>query len=297
MIYGVQEGIYLKGIILTNMISSLSALLVLIGLLIQVATLIPLQRLIAMLPSGGLRRKWLAMMVLIALFIAGYLAYIAIFWGQQTEKLELLIPGILLFGAFFVWLTIKLSLQTAVDLLRIDLLEAENITDPLTKVYNRRYLDRRLEEEVSRSKRYTLDLSVLMLDIDHFKRVNDTYGHQAGDVTLSTLSRLIKDDLRELDVVARYGGEEFMVICTNTAIDGASLVAERLRKLIESHHVEMPDGTGGTLSIQISISIGVASVSANVDSKEKLVQAADQALYRAKKEGRNRVIIATTSQL
>jgi diguanylate cyclase (GGDEF)-like protein len=276
------------------MISYLSALLVLIGLAIHVATLIPLRKMIAMLPAGLLHKKWLAMTGLIVLFIAGYSGYIAIFWGRQTEKLDLLIPGIFLFGAIFVWLTIVLSLQTAVDLLRIDLLEAENITDPLTKVYNRRYLDRRLTDEVARSTRYSLALSVLMLDIDHFKRVNDTYGHQAGDVTLSILSSLVKNDLRDLDVVARYGGEEFLVICTNTAIDGAALVAERLRKLVESQQIEIADDSGGSQAIQISISIGVASFSASIDSKEKLVQAADQALYRAKEEGRNRVIVAKT---
>lgn len=276
------------------MISYLSAALVLIGLLIHVATLIPLRTLIAMLSAGSLRRKWLAMTGLIVLFIAGYFGYIVMFWGQQTEKLDLLIPVIFLFGAIFVWLTIELALQTAVDLLRIDLLEAENITDPLTQVYNRRYLDRRLTEEVARSKRYSLELSVLMLDIDHFKQVNDTYGHQAGDVTLSTLGSLIKADLRDLDVVARYGGEEFLVICTNTPIEGAVVVAERLRHLVESHQVEIADGSGGSQTIKISISIGVANFSASVDSKDKLVQAADQALYRAKTEGRNRVIVATT---
>lgn len=276
------------------MIAYLSAALVLIGLLIHVATLAPLRRLIAMLPAGSLRNKWLAMGGLIFIFIAGYLGYIVMLWGQQTEWHELPIPGVFLFGALFVWLTIGLSLQTATDLKRIDLLESENITDPLTKVYNRRYLDRRLEEEVARSKRYALDLSILMLDIDHFKRVNDTYGHQAGDVTLTTLSSLVKADLRDLDVVARYGGEEFLVICTNTAIYGTALVAERLRRLIESHPFEIPDGVGGSQTLQVSISIGAAGLSESVDSKEKLVHAADQALYRAKEQGRNRVVVATT---
>ena len=128
-----------------------------------------------------------------------------VLWGQQTIWPELLIPGIFLFGAIFVWLTIRLSLQTAIDLRRIDLLEAENITDPLTMGYNRRYLDRRLDEEAARAKRYSLDLSVLMIDIDHFKRVNDRYGHQAGDVALYKLSSLLKAALRDLDVVSRYG--------------------------------------------------------------------------------------------
>jgi len=278
----------------TTMIGYLSALLVLIGLVIHVATLVPLRKLMAMLPAGSLCNKWLAMTGLVFVFIAGYLGYIVVLWGKQTDWHELPIPGIFLFGAIFVWLTIKLSLQTAADLRRIILLESENITDPLTKVYNRRYLDRRLAEEVVRSKRYTLDLSVLLLDIDHFKRVNDRYGHQAGDVTLSTLGSLFKTGLRDSDVVARYGGEEFLVICTNTAIDGAALVAERLRRLVESQQVQIPDSSGGSQTIQISISIGAAGLSASVDSKEKLVQAADQALYRAKEEGRNCVIIART---
>lgn len=247
-----------------------------------------------MLPAGSLRNKWLAMTGLIFIFIAGYLGYIVVLWDQQTEWNELPIPGIFLFGAIFVWLTIELSLQTAVDLRRMDILEAENITDPLTNVYNRRYLDRRIEEEVARSKRYSLDLSVMMLDVDHFKRVNDIYGHQAGDVTLSTLSSLVKAALRDLDIIARYGGEEFLVICTNTDVNSAALLAERLRQLVESHPIKIPDASGASQTIQMCISIGVAGLNASVNSKEKLVQAADQALYRAKQEGRNRVIVATT---
>ena len=275
------------------MISYLSAALVLFGLFIQIATLFPLRRLIAILPAGTIRKRWLFMSGLIFIFIAGYLGYTVAFWGRQTEWDGLLIPGIFLFGAIFVWLTIRLSLLTAIDIRRIDLLEVENITDPLTKVYNRRYLDRRLDEEVARSKRYSLELSVFMLDIDHFKRVNDSYGHQAGDVTLIALGKLIKADLRDLDMVYRYGGEEFLIICTNTPIKGATLVAERLRHLIESHPIEISDGFGGNQIIQVTTSIGVASLSANIDSKEKLVQAADNSLYRAKQEGRNRVIVAS----
>lgn len=274
------------------MLSYLSVSLLLVGLAILVATLAPLRRLIAMLPAGSLRNKWYAMAGLILLFMAGYFGYIMVLWGHPAEWHELPIPGIFLFGAIFVWLTINLSLQTASDLLRMDSLEVENITDPLTRVYNRRYLDRRLEEEVGRSRRYALELSVFLLDIDHFKRVNDTYGHHAGDVTLATLGSLIKTALRKLDVIARYGGEEFLVICPNTAIDGAALVAERLRRVVESQQVEISDNSGKKQLIHISISIGVASLTSAMDSQEKLVQAADQALYRAKSGGRNRVIAA-----
>lgn len=279
---------------MSNMIPHLSASLVLIGLAIHLATLVPLRRMIAMLPAGPLRSKWLAMTALIFFFIAGYLAYTVIFWGRQSAWSEILIPCIFLFGALFVWLTIMLSLQTATDLLRINVLEVENITDPLTQVYNRRYLDHRLDDEVARSNRYSLDLAVLMIDIDYFKRVNDTYGHQAGDVILSTLGSLAKASLRDLDTVARYGGEEFLVICTNTAVNGAALVAQRLRQLVQSHQFEIADDSGKRQNIQITISIGVAGLAPNFDSKVQLIQDADQALYRAKEEGRNRVIVAVT---
>lgn len=275
------------------MIALLSALLVSIGLLILIATISPLRKLIAILPAGPLRNRWYAMTGLTSIFIVSYTGYIAVLWGRQTEWSELGIPGVFLFGALFVWGTISLSIQTAADLRKIDLLEAENITDPLTKVYNRRYLDRRLEEEVARAARYALPLSILMLDIDHFKHVNDTYGHTEGDTVLRVLGNLLKTELRDLDIVTRYGGEEFMVICTNTSAPNAALVAERVRKLVESHPFELSSHTPDKQTIRISISIGVAALSATLDSKEKLLLASDQALYQAKDQGRNRVIVAT----
>lgn len=276
------------------MISYISAFLVLVGLFIQVATLFPLRKLMVMLPADGpLRTQWIIMAGFVLFFIAGYLGYISLMWGQQRDMPDLIIPSVFLVGAIFVWQTIVLTLRTASDIRRIGLLEAENITDPLTQVHNRRYMENRLNEEVERAARYTLDLSILMLDIDHFKRVNDTYGHQSGDIALSTLGKLVKKDLRNLDVVARYGGEEFVVICTNTATAGATLVAERLRKLIESHQIELQHDSGESQMLQISISIGVAGLGAEINTKDKLIRAADKALYRAKEEGRNRVIIAT----
>ncbi len=283
-----------SSIIIFQLFPSLTVLgliLPLIGLAILVATLVPLRRLMAIIPVGALRSKWRVINGLVFLFIAAYLGYIVTIWNQPAEWIKPPIPGILLFGAIFVWLAIRLSLQTAVSLQRMDSLETENITDALTKVYNRRYLNRRLEEEVSRAKRHALELSILLIDIDHFKRINDTYGHQAGDVALSLFGRLLKVAFRDVDIVARYGGEEFLVICTNTGVDEAALVAERLREMVESHPFEISDGAGGSLSIQFSISIGVAGLSGRLDSSEKLVQAADIALYRAKREGRNRVVI------
>jgi diguanylate cyclase (GGDEF)-like protein len=269
-----------------------SAALVLIGLIIHISTLAPLRSLIGQLPIGSLRNAWRMMAVLIFMFIAGYFGYLMLLWEKISLLGQLIIPCIFLFGAIFVRLTIKLALQTATDLQRIVSLETENITDPLTKVYNRRYLDRRLDDEIVRAKRYSFDLSILMLDADHFKRINDVYGHQAGDTTLSTLSNLVQNALRDLDVVARYGGEEFLVICTNTTANDAELVAERLRKLIESNPIKLAEDANGEQTVQITISVGVASLSTRLDDKAKLIAAADECLYLAKESGRNRVVVA-----
>lgn len=274
------------------MISNLATLLILIGLIIHLATLSPLRKLIAMLPLGSLRNKWYVMAGLIFIFITGYLGYVAMLWGRDLGWDGLLVPCILLFGAIFVWSTIALSLQTTIDLRRIDVLEGENVTDPLTKIYNRRYMDRRLEEEAARSKRYAHKLSILMLDIDHFKQINDTYGHQAGDTILHSFASMINSDLRDVDIVARYGGEEFLVICTSTDIHGASLVAERIRRLIESHQFQIFNNFGKSQILKITASIGVSDFNMHIDSKDKMIHAADQALYQAKREGRNRVVIS-----
>jgi len=117
---------------------------------------------------------------------------------------------------------------------RTRILEEETITDPLMKIYNRRYMDKRLIEEISRAQRYELPLSVFLIDIDHFKQINDNYGHQVGDDVLKGLGKLIPETLRENDIVARYGGEEIFVILPNTSDSDAIIVAERLRHTVES---------------------------------------------------------------
>jgi len=271
--------------------------MVLIGIAIQVAAVVPACRLAAKIPAGPLRVKWYGMTVLITVFIAGYLGYVLVLWDRPAEWRDLPIPGIFVVGAVFVWLTTNLALQTADALLRMRLLETENITDPLTRVYNRRYLERRLEEEFARSRRYALALSVLLVDIDHFKRVNDIFGHQAGDVALRAIGNLINTHVREPDVVARYGGEEFIVICVSTAIAEAVQISERLRHAVESHRVEIPDNSGGMKVIGVSVSIGAAGLGDGIGGVEALIQAADRALYRAKQEGRNRVIAATAESM
>jgi two-component system cell cycle response regulator len=159
-------------------------------------------------------------------------------------------------------------------------------TDPLTKLLNRRALTDRLAAEMERVRRYDSALSLLLIDLDHFKSINDTFGHLAGDDVLSEVALTLQRGVRAVDVVARYGGEEFVVVLPETAPAGASAFAERLRETVESQVFLQQRG----VPIRLTTSIGVATFPGfGVESVDDLFAAADQALYRAKAEGRNRV--------
>ncbi|MBI1905016.1 MAG: GGDEF domain-containing protein [Rhodocyclales bacterium] len=161
-------------------------------------------------------------------------------------------------------------------------LETLSITDRLTDIFNRRKLDEVLERECLRAQRTGSALSLIIIDVDHFKRVNDTYGHQRGDEVLRDIARILRQNVRALDTVGRWGGEEFMIICTETPRAGAAALAESIRTEIENH--AFPDME------RITASLGVAECRAD-GRAEELVRHADQALYRAKEEGRNQVLV------
>lgn len=164
-------------------------------------------------------------------------------------------------------------------------LEEISVTDDLTQVYNRRFLQERLFMEVARSMRYQVPLSCLMIDIDHFKTVNDQHGHIKGDLVLKQLSLILRQSTRKVDLVARYGGEEFIVLLPHTPTEGALKKAEQLRQIVAHQNF---DSEGK--AIHITVSVGVATFPhPQIESVEELIAAADKALYRAKDNGRNRV--------
>ncbi len=160
------------------------------------------------------------------------------------------------------------------------------LRDPLTRLFNRRYFDDRLFSEYSYSHRHSSSLAVLMVDIDHFKRINDMHGHQAGDVVLKMVAATIQRVMRPEDVVARYGGEEFVVIARNTSLRNAQILSERIR-----HRIEQLELAWSDRPLRVTASVGVAAFGeAGVfESADALVAAADEALYEAKHLGRNRV--------
>ena len=161
-----------------------------------------------------------------------------------------------------------------------ELLTLQATTDPLTGISNRLKFGETLKAEISRSRRYTLPLSLIMFDIDHFKGINDTYGHLTGDKVLVGIVELVSKNVRVNDLFARWGGEEFMIMVTNSALDHARILAEKLRLMIEQHH--SPEG------IRVTCSFGVAQL-LHDESEDRFIQRVDDALYLAKARGRNRL--------
>lgn len=160
------------------------------------------------------------------------------------------------------------------------------VTDELTGIANYRYLQQRIDEEMSRAKRFGKDLSLLMIDTDDFKGFNDAYGHLAGDRALSEFGGVLGRAVRDIDVIARYGGEEFAVVLPETDAAGAFVAAEKIREAFSEHL--FPDDTGAR-TCTLTVSIGMATYPTNAESKDALLRESDDALYRAKNSGKNRV--------
>jgi diguanylate cyclase (GGDEF)-like protein len=168
-------------------------------------------------------------------------------------------------------------------------LKGLTFTDDLTGLYNQRYLEVILDRELSLAKRNDVKFSVLFLDMDHFKNVNDTHGHLIGSRLLYEVGQEIKRTLRESDITFRYGGDEFLIILAHTGLEDAVVVAERIRQQVEKKRFLAREG----LDIRLTASIGVASVPDHATTKQQILKAADEALYGVKKAVRNRVIAAT----
>lgn len=187
---------------------------------------------------------------------------------------------------------IKLVSEELVLLMRIRSLYIETkilaVTDGLTKLFNRRYFQDVYDREFNRAKRYGNQLTIVMIDIDHFKKLNDTYGHQLGDLVLERVSQLIKQNYRNTDCVARYGGEEMIVVMPETPMDKALFPTERLKNNIQNTICEWNDQ-----EVSVTVSIGVASMHPDIQKGQELLQNADEALYNAKRNGRNRIEVYT----
>ncbi|MDF1551627.1 MAG: diguanylate cyclase [Deferrisomatales bacterium] len=193
-------------------------------------------------------------------------------------------------GELLARIKVQLKIKALQDELRRsnELLQELSSTDALTKLFNRRYFMAALGTEFERTDRYGSPLGMVMLDIDHFKRLNDTFGHQVGDQALRGLGALIHDAVRTTDIAARYGGEEFCMLLPETDLEGAAEFAHRLRLGVEDKTL-LVDGH----EVSMTVSIGVSACpNPAVESGDDLIRLADDALYRAKRAGRNRVMVS-----
>lgn len=253
----------------------LTKALVVAGILLLCGGLLPVRRIVTQLPGGLIRRAWFVLAGIILLFVVGYFLYAAAIWEIQTTLVHLVAALVFFFGACFVALVTRLSMQTALDVRRIAALEQETITDSLTGIYNRRYFERRLHQEIARAMRYDLPLCLLLLDIDRFKAVNDTLGHDAGDRVLQYVARFLKRHIREADYVFRWGGDEFLVLIS---CDGNEVQrkAAALKAAFDTapEAVDLPPGIG--------LSVGWIEVPSRTTDLIPLVNEADARMYEDK---------------
>lgn len=173
----------------------------------------------------------------------------------------------------------------------VDKLQYLSRIDDLTGLLNRRALIERLEDEVRRTQRYKTNLSIIICDLDYFKGINDTYGHNAGDWVLQIVSNLLKKSLRNTDIVGRYGGDEFLLILPETSTQGAEEIAERIRLTVEDFDLQIVDKE----PIKTTLSLGIAEFNVDKEDINDLIKRADNALYRAKGKGRNMIYIIEPS--
>jgi diguanylate cyclase (GGDEF)-like protein/PAS domain S-box-containing protein len=193
-----------------------------------------------------------------------------------------------MFTASFTWKQHAVLIAAIRDITERKMLQDElrelSERDPLTSLYNRRKLYQLLALEIKRTRRQNSPLALMLMDLDHFKAINDTFGHDIGDVVLRNVAQLVSVTIRATDIVARYGGEEFVVVCPDTDLEGAAVVADKIRSVIEGHRFPSVGS--------VTISIGISSLKSG-DTADEIIKRADQMLYIAKKMGRNRVMRAT----
>ena len=265
--------------------------LVILGACILAAALVYAGRLFPGQPSGRPRYSWAALTGLMFLCSVGYISYVTIRWDGNTRLSELGVP-LAFFGACLVLAVSAIALISAQGVRRLAMLEHENITDSLMGIPNYRYFAARLDEEVARSNRYQLPLSLIMVDVDHFKTINDTYGYGVGDLALIALAKVILSVARDSDIAARYGREEIAVIAPNTTAADAAVFAERIRQAVEAASLLPAEVSVRGNAAGVTVSAGVSSLGPHVRDAQALIVGANAALLSAKHGGRNRIAVS-----
>ena len=214
--------------------------------------------------------------IIAGLFIICFVLFRIAFDNESIELIKYL--G-LLFSVFGLIYTLRTS-QNNTKL--IDVLKDEAMHDGMTGLLNHKFFEKRLDEEIERSNRYNETMTLLFLDLDNFKRINDTHGHQYGDYVLKITASIIQDNVRNIDIVSRYGGEEFSVVLVNADKKVSLKTAERIRKEIENFKFNQ-----NNIKERLTISIGMGEFPSDANNKEDIIKYSDSKMYIAKKDGKN----------
>lgn len=264
---------------------------VLSGTALLLAAFVPIKGIYKVLPQGLTRFVWVCLSGLIAFSVFGYLFFLRLDIGAGADNHGSgLAATVLLMAAMIVFTVCAMSNSAAKDIASMAVLEHAARIDPLTEVFNRRHIMTLFDEESAQSSYYGTTLSVLLLDIDRFKTINDTFGHRTGDHVLRQISSLLTQTSVGCNFIGRYGGEEFLILLPNTSQAEAAGFAEHIRAAVEAEPISFEDDP----FIPVTISIGVAASSKLNESPDELIALADSALYAAKAAGRNQVCTAVS---
>jgi len=274
---------------ITNLIVQL---ILAISIVLLFSALLPIRWICAMLPRGRARSTWRAMGALLTLAAAGVAVFLRINTTDGPNHYEdWVVSLVFLAASIFVLTVCTLALHTAKDLSKIADLEHAAIIDPVTELFNRRHIMALLDAQCQHSSQHNSPFSILLIDVDNFKTINDTFGHRTGDTVLKELGRVIARIIPNSRSIGRYGGEEFLVILPQSASSEAWRIAEELRAAVQSTTI-----AGDRAPINSpTISIGIATAFGWKETSEDLIEIADEALYSAKAAGRNRVCHAFES--
>ena len=272
-------------------------ILILCSVLLTTASFFAVLQLIKRLPLGKVRNNWKILSFFILGLMFGHFAFLPIMWAENIVFSSLTFPAAAIAISTFLLLLCYLTYQTTCDILEAITIDQASIVDPMLEIYNRRYYDRRIDEETQRSRRYELPLSLIMFEVDGFNNVIKQYGPLVANVVLRKISDHIVNSVRASDIVARYEDQKIVIAATQTEKDMSLKLADRLRGEIEELNVLQGHEDDGSESLHITVSAGVSTVDENIKNGFDLSDVAEKALQEAIKQGRNRVHALDASEI
>ena len=267
----------------------LANILLISGICLYAASIFTVQQLVKKLPLGEVRNNWKVLSFFIVGFAVGYAAYVFMLWTGKVNFQSITYPAVCFAASAFVLLLCFLTYQTTRDIGEAIAMDQASIIDPVLDIYNRRYFDRRIDEETQRSRRYNQPLSIILFEVDEFELIAKKHGRLVGDVVLRKVSDFLVGSVRASDIVARYDEHKIVIATTQTKPDMAIMLADRIRGEVEKLEV-LPSGEQNSLEgLHVTVTAGVSCVEDRIKSGFDLVDVAEKAMSRADIEGYNRV--------